>query len=189
MPKRFPALLAALTLLLSSCISCAFCAGCAYFAFQRDLLAYQSGPLEVEAVVTVDGEPSVLHISLAAPGEEGREASLAFPEDSLLSDVRFEKRADGVFVTSGVLAIPVSDEATVSAVGRIVRLFEIPADGFLSSERKDADGVPCTYAVYEKDGWRWTLTLDDETLLPGTITLDGADGSLAADVTVLSAGG
>ena len=165
------------------------CAG----AQTADRLGYQNSKLYVEATFTLDDEQIPVTLTLEAPeyDESGRmlarDAVLTFGENSIISGVSFEFTGGEVYVSSGVLKIPISDEAVISGVCDIISLFCISGEHYHSSERVSDGGLKCERALYVNGDNRVEVTLDLSCMLPTDISAEINGRTIAADISYITA--
>lgn len=160
---------------------------------ERDRLAYQNAKLRVEAAFTLDGEAVPAKLILEAPeyDETGRmlarDAVLTLGENSIISGVSFEFSHGEVYVSSGVLKIPIEDDSVIDGISDIISLFCISDDCYYSSEETTVGGIECERAVYIDGDNRVEVILDLSCMLPISIsaTIDGRE--LAAEIKLIKA--
>ena len=158
-----------------------------------DRLAYQNAKLYVEATFTLDDEIIPVTLTLEAPeyDDDGRmlarDAVLTLGENSIISGVNFEITDGSVYISSGALKIPISDESVVSGVADIISLFCISGEHYHSSESTKLDGVKCERALYVNGENRVEVTLDTTCMLPTDIVAEIDGHTIAADISYIKA--
>ncbi len=167
-----------------------FLLGCADAAI-ADRLAYQDARLYIDATFTLDGAefPAILELEAAEYDESGRmlarDALLTLSENSIISGVKFEMSGGEAYVSSGVLKIPLADEAVIEGICDIVSLFCISEDSYYSSQAESRGGVECERAVYVSGENRVEVLLDKSTALPLEIIASIDGRTLAASIREL----
>lgn len=176
-------ILTALTILLASCAK----------GSEVDRLAYQDMSLQINAVFTLGDETVPATLMLEAPeyDENGRmlarDAVLTLGENSIISGVSFEFVGGEVYVSSGVLKIPIEDETLIEGISNIISLFCISKEHYYSSETVKLDGLECERVVYINGDNRVEVTLDLTCMLPTDIVavIDGR--TISADISMIRA--
>ena len=148
-----------------------------------DRLAYQEKRLTVTADFTVNGETVSSTLTLEPPAydEDGRmlarDALFVIGENSIISGVTFEIAGGKLYVSSGVLRIPLEDETSVGGICDILSLFCISPESFHHAEATELDGKACEAAYYADGANTVTVLLDRQTTLPMRIdaVIDGRE--------------
>ncbi len=160
---------------------------------QRDRLAYQDAQLEIDAVFTLDGEEIPAKLILEAPeyDESGRmlarDAVLTLGENSIISGVSFEFTQGEVYVSSGMLKIPIEDENLIGGVSDIISLFCISEDCYYSAEKTTVGGLSCERAVYIDGDDRVEVLFDLSCMLPISIKANVGGRELSAEIKLIKA--
>ena len=179
-------------LLLLTALACLFLVSCQDSA-DVDLLAYQKLGLNANVLYTIDGESYQVRLTLAPPeyDDDGRmlarDAELIL-DDGIISGVSFELEDGEAYVSSGVLRIPLEDEAMISGFYDMLSVFCISGDSFYESEESEYNGYECIHAVYcdsgagESDDRRVDLYLDKVNYLPLAINAQLGGRSITAEI-------
>ncbi len=156
-----------------------------------DRLAYQSSKLYVEATFTLDNEEIPVTLTLEAPEHDengrmlARDAVLTLGENSIISGVKFEITDGALYISSGTLKIPITDDSAVSGVSDIISLFCISGEHYHSSEHVKVGGIKCERALYVNGENRVEVTLDTSCMLPTDIVAEIDGHVIAADISYI----
>ena len=116
-----------------------------------------------------------------------RNAVLTLGENSIISGVSFEVIGDEVYICSGVLKIPISDETVISGISDIISLFCISGEHYHSSESITDGGLKCERTVYINGDNRVEVTLDLSCMLPTEIIAEINGRTIAANISYITA--
>ncbi len=158
-----------------------------------DRLAYQKSNLYVEASVTLDGEEIPVTLTLEAPkyDENGRmlarDAVLTLGENSIISGVKFEIADGALYISSGTMKIPITDDTAVSGVSDIISLFCISGEFYHSSESFKIGGIKYERALYVNGENKVKVTIDTACMLPTDIVAEIDGHVIAADISYIKA--